>query len=438
MTTADIASMIEENMKTPDEWQLTPDKIGALLDVALGAGDDAKAKIVNSLRPIVGLLSEDERENPVITTPLKIILGNQEAVDRWLDGAGKPPGAPAFEPLSFDELMAMPDKEWLIDQVIGKGDIGMIYGAPGCGKTFVGINMIVAACTGSEWAGRFQPARALNVAYCAGEGVSGLPARFRAALDPFGVSTLPNFTFYKTIPQLYNDEDTITTYSIRQFVTEWLERLEAGAAKPLDVLFIDTLHTASTAADENSAKDMGVVLRACRDASTALGCAVVLVHHTNKGGTAERGSSALRGAMDFMIEIKRPSEESTRALMRCAKLKDGEAWKDQLFDLFAVEGCDSVCVLWDKPGEGTQITGAKAADKEQLLAMMKANAGGRFTVKSLAGGIDKKENYTRKLLTELSNEGLCQQELKQKGKDAGGHNPWLYFVSAQQSEMGLS
>lgn len=437
MTTADIAGMIEENMKTPDEWQLTPDKIIPLLDVALGATDDAKAKIVNNLRPIIGLLSEDERENPAITAPLKIMLGSQDAVDGYLMSAGKAPGAPAFEPMSFDELMAMPDKEWLIDQIVGARDLGMIYGAPGCGKTFVGINMIVAACTGSQWAGRFQPARALNVAYCAGEGVSGLPSRFRAALYPFGVSTLPNFTFYKTIPQLYGDEDTLTIYSIRQFVTEWLARLEAGTAKPLDILFIDTLHTASIGAEENATKDMGVVIRACRDASIALGCAVVLVHHTNKNGSAERGSSSLRGAMDFMIEIKRTSEDSTKAKMRCAKLKDGEAWKEQSFDLYAVEGCKSVCVMWDEPGGASEITGAKEADKEALLAEMTRHAGTLFPAKVLAELIDQDPSYTSRLLSKLAEEGKCKQSLKHPGKPAGGHNPYLYVVHAEQSEMGL-
>lgn len=47
-----------------------------------------------------------------------------------------------------------------------------------------------------------QPRR---IAYCAGEGVSGLPARFGAAAEPYQAFDLPGFTFFKTIPQLFED-----------------------------------------------------------------------------------------------------------------------------------------------------------------------------------------------------------------------------------------
>ncbi|MFZ4659381.1 MAG: AAA family ATPase [Caldilineaceae bacterium] len=349
-------------------------------------------------------------------------------------GAQQPTG-PVFTPYSFDELMAMPEKEWIIDQVAGRRDVGMIYGVPGCGKTFVGINMIVSACTGSQWAGRFSIERPLNVAYCAGEGVSGLPARFRAATEAVGITRLPNFTFFKTIPQLYTDEDSVTSATVRQFVTEWKARQEAGQAEPLDIVFIDTLHTATTAADENSAKDMGKVLHLCRWAANALDCAVMLVHHSNKAGTGERGSSALRGAMDFMIEIRRASEDNTKGSMHCAKLKDGEQWKEQAFDLHAVEGCNSVFVLWDEPGDINPAAGAKSADKMALLAEMERYPGQRFTVKRLAEAIDQKENYTRNLLNEIEKSGMCQRELSNPNQKESSRNPWVFLLPAQQGDL---
>ncbi len=107
-----------------------------------------------------------------------------------------------FTPYSFDELLKMPPKEWLLDQVFGAGDIGMIYGPPGCGKTFVVIDMLVRLCTGQKWANGFDVTRRLNVAYCAGEGISGLPSRFQVAAKHHGVVEMPNFTFYKTMPTI--------------------------------------------------------------------------------------------------------------------------------------------------------------------------------------------------------------------------------------------
>ena len=63
--------------------------------------------------------------------------------------------------------------------------------------------------------------------------------------------------------------------------------------------------------------------------------------------------------MDCMIEIKRISENntSTKEVMHCAKLKDGEAWKDQTFDLAAMG--ESVRVWWDEPSEASEGSDAQ-------------------------------------------------------------------------------
>jgi hypothetical protein len=150
-----------------------------------------------------------------------------------------------FIPYSFDELLKMPTKEWLLDQVFGAGDIGMVYGLPGCGKTFFVIEMIIILCMAKILANRFAVTRCLNVAYCAGEGISGLPSRFQAAAIHHGVVKMPNFTFYKTMPQLYleNRDSDITT--IKQFVYQWQMRQLKKEVEALDVLVTDTLHTAT-------------------------------------------------------------------------------------------------------------------------------------------------------------------------------------------------
>lgn len=144
-----------------------------------------------------------------------------------------------FTPYSFDQLLKMSSKEWLLDQVFGAGDIGMIYGPPGCGKTFFVIEMIIILCTAKPLANRFVVKRRLNVAYCAGEGISGLPSRFQAAATHHGVSEMPNFGFYKTMPQLYLGNDGSDT-TIQEFVYQWQARQQNKEAEPLDVLVIDT------------------------------------------------------------------------------------------------------------------------------------------------------------------------------------------------------
>ncbi len=337
---------------------------------------------------------------------------------------------PVFRPFTFSELCNMPPKKWLVDQIFGAGEIGIFYGLPGCGKTFIVIDLIISICFGKMWARRFAVNAPLNVAYCAGEGISGLPSRFTTAAKYHDVALPNNFTFFKIIPQLYLNDDTSVTATIKQFVHEWKARQLAKEAEALDVLVIDTFHTATTAADENSAKDMGKILHLCRWAAHELGCTVILVHHTNKNGTAERGSSALRGSMDFMIEIAKLND-AKNAIMSCSKLKDGEQWKPQSFHLCKREDCESVHVLWNDSDLITPPLKSKVKSKKDLLNEMEQHIGKRFTCKSLAKIIAKKENYTLKLLNELEHDRKCKKELSDPNKKPSSRNHWLFYVDSQ-------
>lgn len=340
-----------------------------------------------------------------------------------------------FTPYSFGELLKMPPKEWLLDQVFGAGDIGMIYGPPGCGKTFVVIDMIVSLCIGRKWANGFDITRPLNVAYCAGEGIGGLPSRFAAIARHYDIVNLENFVFYPIPPQLYDDHATAT---INHFCNEWKARQDAKEVASLDVLIIDTLHTAAVGADENSAQHMGKVLYSCRLASNHLGCAVILIHHTNKSGLIERGSSALRGAMDFMIKIGQPSDTATHVVMSCEKLKDGEQWKSQSFSLQPQDEYKSAYVSWNDPSSPTQTKGAKASDKEKLKAEMKRYAGIRLTCTKLAESIAQSSGYTRKLLNELENAKECHRALSNPEKGPSNKNSWVYWINPLQERENLN
>ncbi len=249
------------------------------------------------------------------------------------------------------------------------------------------------------------------------------------------IADLDNFVFYPITPQLYDDNATAT---INHFCNEWKARQFAKEIAPLDVLIIDTLHTATVAADENSAQHMGKVLHSCRLAANNLGCAVILVHHTNKSGSIERGSSALRGAMDFMIKIEKPSETATHAVMSCEKLKDGEEWKSQSFSLQPQPECNSVYVSWEGPDNPMQIRcGSNASNKDKLKAEMKRYLGKRFTCKSLSESIVQSQAYTRMLLNELEEAGECRRELCDQTKKSSNRNPWVYWINAAQEKGGV-
>ena len=267
----------------------------------------------------------------------------------------------------------------------------------------------------------------MTVAYCAGEGVSGLSQRFATAAQHYNINDLPGFTFFDMAPQLFTPEretDNATADGIGRFVREWQDRQTAGQVGSLDLLIVDTLHSAIAGADENSSQDMGQVLKAVKAAARALGCAVMLVHHSNKAGTGERGSSALRGAMDCMIELK---PTAGKFVMECAKLKDGAAWKPQTFDL--VELDESAVVQWDEPGELDGKSGKQAKDTEAILTALRGSPGTRYTTTLLAEaiGMGRSKQIFRLLRKVMQENANVQVGLKDPSKDGGPHNPKMYW-----------
>lgn len=333
---------------------------------------------------------------------------------------------PTFTPMGLGDLLAMPPKEWMIDQILSAGDLGMIYGAPGSGKTFVAIDLVFAACLGKPWADRFGIAHPLRVAYAAGEGFSGLRDRFAAAAQHYGVEELPGFMYFDRVPQLARIDDRGNgppwRESSKQFVYEWTTANHGD----LDLLIVDTLHSASLGAEENSATDTAWLVDNLKRIATALHCAVLVIHHTNKGGTAERGSSALRGAMDVMIHIETAeTQTATRREMTCAKLKDGDAWKKQSFDLIAKDA--SVYVSWNEPGTATGEE--SATDKEELLRLLRSYPEEQFTVKALIDATGKGSSYTYKLLGDLVRAGKVERFLLETNGKPSKANPWRFRIA---------
>lgn len=421
----------EQQQAVEDNLNALIETISKIAQTAKLVGITAATRMVAELVPAMESVLFDTQSVDRVAAILYDNKFSHQDVERFLEACKLAPPSPKFTPFTFEELEAMPPKEWIIDQVLGKADLGMVYGPPGCGKTFTVADMIICAIMGKQWAMRFDIPRPLNVAYCAGEGISGLPARFIAAATHHEATREDkrNFTFFRNVPQFFTGDDIPEAIAITRFVAEWQKRMEEGKAQPLDILFVDTLNTATVAADENSAKDMGQVLAMCRWATQELGCAVVLVHHTNKTGTAERGSSALRGAMDVMIEIKRISENGTKAIMECEKLKDGEAWKPQTLDLVSVGGVDSVRVWWDEPSETTGNKGKEEAYKKAILDFMISQPGKKFTAKILAEVAGIGQNNAIRILSRVKNDGLCSSELMDTSKPNSNRNPLAYFAN---------
>lgn len=276
------------------------------------------------------------------------------------------------------EFLERPPKQWLVDKVLGVQDFGLLYGESGHGKTHVGLDFAYTCATGGTFADTFAVSRPLTVAYASGEGIGGLTDRLRAVSSYYGATDVPLYLF-SDIPQLfaaYGENGAIP------FVSAWQDLAKTGRVPAqLDVLILDTLHNATAGADENSAKDAGITQAALRLLRDELGCAVLLLHHANKSGASERGSTALRASCDTVLRAQKTGHNYT---LSCEKLKDAESWPALSFDLVAVNNCTSVRVFW----QGESKSGAsQKTRKAQALEWLQEDSANWHTATEVSAAV---------------------------------------------------
>ncbi len=232
-----------------------------------------------------------------------------------------------FRLLSDTQVEALPDPAWLIDRTVPTNGFGVLYGPPGEGKTFLALDLSLSVATARTWCGRqVTPGAAI---YVIAEGVAGLKQRVKAWKDTYGFDTVPRIHFVQQAVQLHQRKD----------VRDFLADLDAQVDEPIVLIVFDTLARCFVGGEENSAKDVGILIDGAEQVRQATGASVMLVHHTTKKGREERGSSALRGSADTLLQLRSSNGLIT---LSCAKQKDGQPFENVILTL--VPALDS-CVL---------------------------------------------------------------------------------------------
>lgn len=228
-------------------------------------------------------------------------------------------------------------QRWLIKGVLPENALTAIYGASGSFKSFLAISMSAHISTGKSWDGR-KTTKGV-VLYVVGEGGVGVPQRIKAWAMKHNTDKEPQLLYRIDYPVFPADPAQIA------MLKATCDQLTKQTREPIRLIVFDTLARCYGGADENSAKDMGAFIRGCDDVKAHTGATVMLIHHSGKNEEAgARGSSALRGALDAELWVKR--ENDSRALtVICTKSKDAEPFEHAAFDL------QSEKVLIDEDGD---------------------------------------------------------------------------------------
>jgi DNA-binding MarR family transcriptional regulator len=295
--------------------------------------------------------------------------------------------------LTEDEIDLLNPPTWLIKNVVPVGEVTMVIGAGDAGKTFIVVDMVK------------RVAQHYPVMYIAAEDASGIRVRKRAWELYHRAGKNGNFMMWNGVLPLFEETE------VGGFIDE---------VKVLDLklIVIDTLSQSIAGADENSSKDMTVVMQHCQWIARETGAAVVVIHHTTKGGETYRGSSTLKNNTYGFLEV---SKDDDLIKLECGRIKNTRPFAPRFFSLIQVdtdvadeEGQPvQSCVILpaDRILRGNQLNSSEIKMLKALLDMTDADDGAKTS--DLQKTLDLTSASFYRTLKRLRNLGLADKGEKQ-------------------------
>jgi hypothetical protein len=184
---------------------------------------------------------------------------------------------------TWDEIRELEiEVEWIVNKIIPKNAITLLYGRGGIGKTWLGMDFARSIGSGSQFLG-FETQKSLVVYVDFENPVSVLNERTKKLGDA------ENVLFWR------GNNDRLKPPKLDSKEWEIYKQLPAGA-----VIIFDTLRAAQNR-DENSSQDMNIVfgrLKELRD----FGFTVIILHHTPKNSDrVSKGSTAIVDLSDHIV-----------------------------------------------------------------------------------------------------------------------------------------
>lgn len=195
------------------------------------------------------------------------------------------------DPLTVRRIAEIPEnapaRRWLVEDLWGRGAVGIVGGAPKSCKSWLGLDIALSVASGTPCLGRFPVERAgpalvylaEDAAPMVRERILGICEHRRLDIETLDLHLIDS-------PSLRLD-----LRSDRTRLADAVERLGPS------LLLLDPLVRLHRA-DENSSADVSALLGFLRELQRRFDTAVVLVHHMSKKHRAQLGQ-ALRGSGDL-------------------------------------------------------------------------------------------------------------------------------------------
>jgi hypothetical protein len=241
----------------------------------------------------------------------------QSADTQW--GDTQWPAKPAVTRYPLVRMRAIKPKlkgRYLVKGMLPSGALTVVWGAPKCGKSFWTLDLVAHIACGLPYRG--LKVRQGPVVYVAAEGAEGFEARARAwCARHLGVEDDPPLHVLSRRIDLVHEHVSFIAEIERQLGIE----KPTSPAAPV-VVVIDTLNR-TYSGSESSDQDMTAYVGAADAIKTRFNCTVIIVHHCGLEANRPRGHTALAGAADAQISIRRQRHLITAAVDFAKDMPDG-------------------------------------------------------------------------------------------------------------------
>lgn len=225
----------------------------------------------------------------------------------------------------YDDLDAdSASKTWLVDKMLGAGEMSAVYGPPGCGKGVLIEDLALHVASGRPWDGRTVLRGA--VLYVALERKKLVERRAIAWRMHHDCHGLP----FAVTGGVYDFRAPATTPQIADICRQ----VEQATGERVVLVIIDTVSRALAGGDENSPKDMGALVTTTAKLQEATKAHILLVHHIPHDAERMRGHGALLGAVDTTIAVANAGDVRTAKVVKANDSEEGEGLT------FTIEGVE--------------------------------------------------------------------------------------------------
>jgi hypothetical protein len=319
---AELPATVEAEMATAQRKQVEREMKGDLGDGKIPSGNrnDALTSLAGSMRRrnmdpeaiLAALLAENQVKcNPPLDEDEVLAIVN--SVGRYEADPDASPKTVASKQreISVVDIATMigppPDIEWIIPSRLARGDCAIIVGPPGCGKSWVTMDLAVSGALGGKILGEWQVSKPLRVLYVDEENpVDEVNRRLHGIFN----ATVSNGQRPKAALDLAARLHVFTPCQGFTFREKegWIVPL-AGMVSSIepDLIIFDSMTAVSGIIDENKATEVRAFFhdklyplrRICNSA-------ILCVHHSNKKAYETEGNETtvkdgqIRGSIDYL------------------------------------------------------------------------------------------------------------------------------------------